>query len=195
MSKVVAAFGWIIARYGGAMVCHRTSRVRQRALRKIAFSFANASRNRIEVRTVFRQKPELRVDGFDRSSHRGALVTRQVVQDDDVAGRERWHQDLLDVGQKTGAVDRPIKHGWRGEACHAQRPEKRRGVPAAIRRVVGDPGAGQPTAIAANQIGPHTTLIEKHEARGIERRRRGAPGRAGAADVSAIVFRRVYRFF
>ena len=130
------------------MVCHRTSRVRQRALRKIAFSFANASSNRIEVRTVFRQKPELRADGFDRSSHRGALVTRRVVHDDDVAGRERWHQDLLDVGQKTGAVDRPIKHGWRGEACHAQRPEKRRGVPAAIRRVVGDPGAGQPAAIA-----------------------------------------------
>ena len=108
---------------------------------------------------------------------------------------ERWHQALLDVGQQTGAVDRPIKHGWRGEACHAQRPEKRRGVPAAIRRVVWDPGAGQPAAIAANQIGPHTTLIEKHEARGIERRRRGAPGRAGEADVSAIVFRRVYRFF
>ena len=57
------------------------------------------------------------------------------------------------------------------------------------------PGAGQPAAIAANQIGPHTTLIEKHEARGIERRRRGAPDRAGEADVSAIVFRRVYRFF
>ena len=31
-----------------------------------------------------------------------------------------------------------------------------------LRRVVGDPGAGQPAAIAANQIGPHTTLIEKH---------------------------------
>ena len=66
--------------------------------------------NRIEVRTVFRQKPAWRADGFDRSSHRGALVTRQVVHDD-VAGRERWHQDLLDVGQQTGAVDRPIKHG------------------------------------------------------------------------------------
>ena len=122
-------------------------------------------------------------------------MTREVVHDDDVARRERWRQDLLDVGQKTGAVDRAIKHGRRGEACHAQRPEKRRGVPAAIRRVVGNPGAGQPAAIAANQIGPHTTLIEKHEARGIERRRRGAPDRAGAADVSAIVFRRVYRFF
>ena len=177
------------------MVCHRTSRVRQRALRKIAFSFANASAIGLKSGLYFGRNQSCAPTGFDRSSHRGALVTRQVVQDDDVARRERWRQDLLDVGQKTGAVDRPIKHGWRGEACHAQRPEKRRGVPAAIRRVVGDPGAGQPTAIAANQIGPHTTLIEKHEARGIERRRRGAPGRAGAADVSAIVFRRVYRFF
>ena len=137
-----------------------------------ATRFRRAGRGRVEVITF---KP--------LSKNPGALQ------------RERWRQALLDVGQKTGAVDRAIKHGRRGEACHAQRPEKRRGVPAAIRRVVGDPGAGQPAAIAANQIGPHTTLIEKHEARGIERRRRGAPDRAGAADVSAIVFRRVYRFF
>ena len=185
----------IIARYGGANGVPQDLPCATAGLAQDRLQLRKRQLNRIEGRTVFRQKPELRADGFDRSSHRGALVTRQVVHDDDVAGRERWHQDLLDVGQKTGAVDRAIKHGWRGEACHAQRPEKRRGVPAAIRRVVGDPGAGQPAAIAANQIGPHTTLIEKHEARGIERRRRGAPGRAGAADVSAIVFRRVYRFF
>ena len=195
MSKVVAAFGWIIAGPGGANGVPQDLPCATAGLAQDRLQLRKRQRNRIEVRTVFRQKPELRADGFDRSSHRGALVTREVVHDDDVARRERWRQDLLDVGQKTGAVDRAIKHGWRGEACHAQRPEKRRGVPAAIRRVVGDPGAGQPTAIAANPIGPHTTLIEKHEARGIERRRRGAPDRAGAADVSAIVFRRVYRFF
>ena len=195
MSKVVAAFGWIIAGHGGANCVPQDLPCATAGLAQDRLQLRKRQLNRIEVRTVFRQKPELRADGFDRSSHRGALVTREVVHDDDVARRERWRQDLLDVGQKTGAVDRAIKHGRRGEACHAQRPEKRRGVPAAIRRVVGDPGAGQPAAIAANQIGPHTTLIEKHEARGIERRRRGAPDRAGAADVSAIVFRRVYRFF
>ena len=195
MSKGVAALGRIIAGHGGAngvpqdLPCATAGLAQDRLPRR------KRQLNRIEVRTVCRQKPAWRAAGFDRSSHRGVLVTRQVVHDDDVTGRERWHQDLLDVGQKTGAVDRPIKHGRRGEACHAQRSEKRRGVPAAIRRVVGDPGAGQPAARAANQIGPHTTLIEKHEARGIERRRRGAPGRAGEADVSAIVFRRVYRFF
>ena len=195
MSKVVAALGRIIAGPDDANCFPQDLPCATAGLAQDRLQRRKRQLNRIEVRTVFRQKPEMRADGFDRSSPRGALVTRQVVHDDDVAGRERWHQDLLDVGQKTGTGDRPIKHGRRGEACHAQRSEKRRGVPAAIRRVVGDPGAGQPAASAANQISPHTTLIEKHAARGIERRRRGASGRAGAADVSASVFRRVSRFF
>ena len=75
-------------------------------------------RTRIEVRTVFRQKPELRVDGFDRSSHRGALVTRQVVHDDDVAGRERWHQDL----------QAPAARGPRAWAEGARRDHHHRGA-------------------------------------------------------------------
>ena len=195
MSKAVAAFGWIIAGHGGANCVPQDLPCATAGLAQDRLQLRKRQLNRIEVRTVFRQKPELRADGFDRSSHRGALVTREVVHDDDVARRERWRQDLLDVGQKTGTVDRP------SNTAGAVRPVTRN----APRNVVvcqrpsgvwsGTPGAGQPAAIAANQIGPHTTLIEKHEARGIERRRRGAPDRAGAADVSAIVFRRVYRFF
>ena len=147
MSKGVAALGRIIARPGGANGVPQDLPCATAGLAQDRLQLRKRQLNRIEVRTVFRQKPEWRADGFDRSSHRGALVTRQGVHDDDVAGRERWHQDLLDVGQTTGAVDRPIKHGRRDEACHAQRPAKRRGVPAAIRRVVGDPGAGQPALV------------------------------------------------
>ena len=61
--------------------------------------------NRIEVRTVLRQKPELRADGFDRSSHRGALGHERLSMMTMSPGASVWRQDLLDVG------DRPSRSG------------------------------------------------------------------------------------
>ena len=174
MSKVVAAFGWIIAGHGGANCVPQD----------LPCATAGLAQDRLQLR-----KRQLSDSGISAETRVARRRLRSLGQNDRLPVGREGHQPAR-CRPRSG-----LKHGWRGEACHAQRPEKRRGVPAAIRRVVGDPGAGQPAAIAANQIGPHTTLIEKHEARGIERRRRGAPGRAGEADVSAIVFRRVYRFF
>jgi len=195
MSKVVAAFGRLVARHGGA------DRVPQDFPRATArrpqdrLQLRKRQFNRIEIGAVFRQKPELGADVLNRPSDRWTLVTGQVVHDDDVAGGERRRQDLLDVREEAGAIDRTIKHGGRGEAGDAQRAEKRGRVPAPIRRVVGDPCAVEAPAIAANQIRPDATFIEKHEARGIERRGRDVPRGPREDDISASVFRRAYRFF
>lgn len=195
MSKVVAALGRLVARHGGADrgpqdLPRATARLPQDRLQLRKRQF-----NRIEIGTVFRQKPELGADVLNRPSDRWTLMTGQVVHDDDVAGGERRRQDLLDVREEARAIDRTIKHGGRGEAGDAQRAEKGGRVPAPIRRVVGDAGAVEAATIAANQICPDATFIEKHEARRIERRRRGVPGGPREDDVSAIVFRRADRFF
>ena len=195
MSKVVAALGGLRPQPGGA------NRVPQHVARTTArlpqdrFQLRKRELNRIEIGTVFREKPELGADVFDRAPHRRTLVTRQVIHDDDVSGRERRREDLLDVREETGPIDRPIKYRGSDEARYAQRPEKRRRMPAPIWRVVGDAGAVQAPAVTPNQIRPDATFIEKHEARGIERRRCRVPRRPGQDDVSAIVFRRAYRFF
>jgi hypothetical protein len=60
--------------------------------------------------------------------------------------------------------------------------------------VVGDAGAVAAAAITPNQIGADATFIEKNETTGIERRRRRMPSRPREGDISAIVFRRAYRF-
>ena len=195
MPKVVAALGrletWQTRADGGPQhVAGATARLPQDG-----FQLRKRVLDRIQIGTVFRQKPETRPDGFNRAADRRTLVTREVVHDDDVAGRERRDQDLLDVGEEARAVDRAIKHGRCGEARHAERGEKRRGVPAPIGRVVRDACPVEPAPIAPHQIGPHATFIEKDQARGIEGRRRGMPGRPGERDVSAIVFGCAYRFF
>ena len=78
MSKVVAALGRIIARYGGANGVPQDLPCATAGLAQDRLQLRKRQLNRIEVRTVFRQKPELRVDGFDRSSHRGVLTPLYV---------------------------------------------------------------------------------------------------------------------
>jgi hypothetical protein len=50
------------------------------------FQFRKGHLDRIEVRTVGRQEPELRADGFDRTTDLWLSMDRQIVEDDDVPG-------------------------------------------------------------------------------------------------------------
>ena len=50
------------------------------------FQFREGHLDRIEVRTVGRQEPELRADGFDGEPDLGLSMDRQIVKDDDVPG-------------------------------------------------------------------------------------------------------------
>lgn len=72
--------------------------------------------NRIDAWTVFRQKPEVRADGFDRLTHSRALIAGEIVEYDEVAGRQRGREHLLDVDSETRAINRPIEHRGRGQA-------------------------------------------------------------------------------
>jgi hypothetical protein len=47
------------------------------------------------------------------------FVHREVVEDDDVAWAQGRHEDLLDIREKRGVVDRAIKDGGRGEPVDA----------------------------------------------------------------------------
>ncbi len=195
MSKVVAALGRLetwerCADRGPQDLARATARLPQDR-----FQLRKGMLDRIEVGTVFRQKPETGPAVLNRSADRRTLVTRQVVHDDDIAGGQRRDEDLLDVSEEARAVDRAIEDGGRGEARHAERGEKRRRMPAAIGRVVGDARTVEPPPIATHEIRAHATFIEKHEPRRVERRGGGVPGSAGERDVSAIVFGRAYRFF
>jgi hypothetical protein len=47
------------------------------------------------------------------------LVTAEIVDDDNVAGLERRHQNLLDIGEEAFAVDRSIDHAGSIDAVAA----------------------------------------------------------------------------
>ena len=54
----------------------------------------------IEIGTIGRQVDECCAAAFDRLADAGDFVTAEIVRNDDVAGRERWCEDLFDIGEE-----------------------------------------------------------------------------------------------
>ncbi len=69
--------------------------------------------DRIEVRGVRRQEQQPGSSGADGLADGCALVTAEIVHDDDIAGSQRGHEELLDPCGKALAVDRAIEDAGR----------------------------------------------------------------------------------
>ena len=89
--------------------------------------------DRIEVRRVRRQEPQPRPGLADRSADGLALVAAEVVEDDEVAGPERRHQVLLDLGLEGALVDRPVEHARCAQPVPTQASQQGQSAPAAMR--------------------------------------------------------------
>ena len=63
----------------------------------------------IEVRAVGWRVPECGPGGLEGPLDAGDLVGPEVVGDDDVAGVQGRHQDLVDVGAEALAIDRAVE--------------------------------------------------------------------------------------
>jgi hypothetical protein len=61
--------------------------------------------DRIEVGAVGRQEEQFCTDRADGTAHSFAFVAAEIVNDDDVARLQRWHQHLLDISQEALAID------------------------------------------------------------------------------------------
>ena len=73
--------------------------------------------------------------GPDRSAGGFSLVAAEVVQDDNVAWRERGGEYLLDVEPEEFAVDRAVDHPGRVDAIVTQGGDEGEGVGFAALRV------------------------------------------------------------
>lgn len=149
--------------------------------------------NRIEVRTIGGQIPELRAGGFDSLPHPLNVMRRQVIHDDDVARAECGREDLVEVGEEGVAVHRPIQEARCGQAIDAQGADKRAGLPVLMGRVIVHATPARTASVATDQIRRRATFIKKHEAVGINRGGGRLPRAARGGDVGAVLFGRAYR--
>ena len=159
------------------------------------FQFREPQFDRVQVRTIGRQVPELRARRLDPLADALDVMGAQVVHHDDIADLECRHEDLVEVGEKTVPVHRPIEQPRRGQARGSQRPHERTRLPVMMRSVIVDARATPAPAVAPKQVRRHATFIEKGEAGRVNRRRDASPIRPGGGDVDAILFGRAHRFF
>lgn len=89
--------------------------------------------DRIEVGAIWRQEQELGASAADCLADSGPFVTAEIVHDDDVAGRERRHEELLDIIGEALAVDRLVEHARRVDPVAAERREEGHRTPMAVR--------------------------------------------------------------
>jgi hypothetical protein len=95
----------------------------------------------IEVGTVGRKVWQPRAGRFDGGANAGPLVTGEIVHDDDVAGRQRGNQNLIDISLKPSTVDGAVEHHGRGRPAAAQPADEFSNVQEGWRREAARPGA------------------------------------------------------
>ena len=159
------------------------------------FEFGKDLLDRVEVWAVGRQEEELCIDGADGSTHGHALVTAEIVHNDDVAGRERRHEDLLDIGQEALAVDRPVDNAGCVDPVRAQGCQEGQRPPASMWRLSDEPFAASAMPMGARHVGLDPGLVDEDQASWIEFALMRLPAYAPPGDVRPVLLGCVQAFF
>ena len=157
--------------------------------------FGEGQFDRIEVGTVGREKSQPGAGLLNRHAYLGLLVGGEIVQHDDIAGTQRRHQDLLDVGAERHVVDRAVEDGGRRQLRGAQRRDHRVRLPVAVGRVIGNARPTKTSRVAAQQIGRHARFVHEDVLARLVERLRLAPLPARGGDIRSTLFVGVDGFF
>ena len=159
------------------------------------FQLRKRELDRIEIRTVRREKLQPRAALFHRRTHLWLFVRREIIQDHDIARVQRRRENLFDIREERRVIDRPIKDRRRSEAIEAQRHDDGVGLPVTAGGVITEARAARAAAIAAQQIGRDPALVEKEIVADVAERLDAPPLAARGGDVRTALFVGVYGFF
>lgn len=120
--------------------------------------------DRIEIWAVGRQEQELGPGATDRLADGGSFVTAQIVHDDDVTGRERRHEELLDIVSEALTVDRLVEHARGVDPVMAERREEGHRAPMAIGDLGMKPLTNRRPAAQRRHVGFRPGLVDEDEA-------------------------------
>lgn len=122
-------------------------------------------------------------------------MAAEIVHDDDVAGGERWHKELLHPGGKTQAVDRPIEDAWCIDPVMPERGQEGQRAPMAKGGAGNQFLSSRGPSTDRRHVGLGPGLIDEHEAPGIKPPLILLPLLAPARDLRPQLFDGEQRFF
>jgi hypothetical protein len=159
------------------------------------FQLREGELNRIEVRTVGRQEPEVRAGPLDREANVRLLVGREIVEHHHIARAQRGYEHLFDVGEKRRIVNRPIEDRRRRQLGRAQRGHHRVRLPVTARRVIRHAGAAGTAGVATKQISRDAGFVDEHILPRVVQWQGVGPPPPSDGHISAPLFVGVYGFF
>lgn len=151
--------------------------------------------DRVEIGAVWRQEQQPGASATDRLTDGGPFVTAQIVHDDDIAGRERRHEELLDISGEALAVDRLVEHAWGVDPITAERCQEGHGAPMAIRNLGMEPLADRRPAAQRRHVGFRPSFVDEDEAGWIKQALVLLPLLASPCDLWPELFGGQHAFF
>ena len=131
----------------------------------------------------------------DQPTDLGPLVSAQVVHHDDVAGAQRRHQAVLDVGLERRGVGGPVEGQAAGHAVESHRRGQGHGLPVALRDAADDPPAPRGAAVAAGHGGVRPGLVHEGQSTRVDRGELLTPGLALGLQLRAVLLGGLLRLF
>src|ERR1700692_651235 len=159
------------------------------------FDFGEDLLDRIEVGAVGRQEEQVSSPGADGVAGWLALVTAEVVEDDDLALCQGGCQYLLDVEGEEFAVDGAVDDPRRADPVVAQRRDEGHGFPMAEGRRGFETLPTRPPAAQRRHVGLDPGLIDKDQARSVNPALMGLPAYLFTGDIGALLLGWPDRFF
>ena len=124
--------------------------------------------DRVQVGAVGRQEQQPGTDAANGLADGWTFVAAEIVHDNDIAGRQRRHETLLDIVGEDLAVDRLVEDARCVDPVAAQSGKKRHRTPMTVRHLgVQPPAPGCPSPQRSHvRFGP--CFVDEHEPRRIK---------------------------
>jgi len=119
--------------------------------------------DRVQIGRVFWQEEQFGADRTDELANCFAPVAAEVIQDDDIAGSKDGQQNLLDIGAKAHAIDRPLDEPWRIDPVMAQGRQEGHGLPAAVGNLGVKSASARRPSPQGRRIGPGPGLVDEDQ--------------------------------
>jgi len=115
----------------------------------------------------------------------------EIIHDDDIAGTERGHQELLDIGQEALAVNRSVEDAGRVDPIMAERGQEGQCAPPPARRLGQEPLALAAATMEARHVGLGPGLVDEDQTFGVDPPLIFLPAYPAARDIRPILLGRV----
>lgn len=151
--------------------------------------------DRVQVGRVFWQKEEFGADRTDELANCFAPMAAEVIQDDDIAGSKDGQKNLLDIGAKADAIDRPLDEPWCIYPVMAQGRQEGHGLPAAVGNLGVKSAPARRPSPQGSHIGPRPGLVDEDQPLSFDATLIFCPLGSPPRDLGSIAFASRHAFF